>query len=154
MLEGFRFRLAEVIAVPRNEKVVAERIAVLARTTRPSELPVLFGEYMIWRAVRSPGASLSGNFCPVILKSVLSIWLRVRTMAERVLLTMVFVSTAVFPTSTVPKSKLVSVGTRPGPKWAVGWLSSRAEQPSITVRRRRTIANLQPMPRCITGGPQ
>ena len=59
-------------------------------------------------------------------------------MGERLVLAMVLVRTAVVPTGTLPKSTTAGVATNPLLDCATGVLASRAPQPSMVIKRKRT----------------
>ena len=52
MLAGFSLIRDEIVAVPLMVKVLVNRVTLLASTTLPWELPLLWGENTIWRDVR------------------------------------------------------------------------------------------------------
>ena len=67
-------------------------------------------------------------------------------------LAIVLVRTAVVPTGTLPKSTTAEVATSPLPDWATGVLASRAPQPSMVIRRKRTVTKLPRVPNSFTEG--
>ena len=68
------------------------------------------------------------------------------------MLATVLVRTTVVPTGTLPKSTTAGVATNPLLDCATGVLASRAPQPSMVIKRKRTVTRLPRVPNSFTEG--